>query len=119
MDLLQQVVLLLGHHESARLFLALFELHFEGLGVDADPAIRDYLLARRSGDAPGARAGQMGNSLDAGVERQEVVLEVQDLDIRLGQWTTNHVLAIEALLVRDVEILVNRRGRPVAGTRRL
>lgn len=39
MYLLQEVVLLLTHHQLPCLFLALLELVLEGLGVDAHPTI--------------------------------------------------------------------------------
>ena len=53
--LLQQVVLLVTHHQVVAavscLFFALLKLVFERLGVDSDPTVTDDLLARARGNA--------------------------------------------------------------------
>ena len=54
-NLLQQVVLLMTHHQVvaavACLFFALLKLVFERLGIDPDPTITDDLLTRTRGNA--------------------------------------------------------------------
>lgn len=105
--LLEQVVLLLTHQQLPSFLLALLQLVLEGLGVNANTSVGHDLLACVGGDADPYAC--LAHSLDARVEREQVVLQVYDLDVWLRQWATHHVLLVEAPLVGNVEIFVDRR----------
>ena len=79
--LLEQVVLLLAHHQLPSFLLPLLQLVLEGLSVDAHASVRHDLLARVGGDADSYAA--LVYALDARVEGEQVVLQVYDLDVRL------------------------------------
>ena len=110
--LLEQVVLLLTHHQLPSFLLPLLQLVLERLGVDTHTSIRHDLLAcvRSYADSHATLA----HALDARVEREQVVLQVYDLDVRLGKWPAHHVLFVKAPLVGDVVVLVDR-GRHAGG----
>ena len=110
--LLEQVVLLLTHHQLPSFLLPLFQLVFEGLGIDAHTSIRHDLLACVRGNADSHTS--LAHALDARVEREQVVLQVYDLDVWLWKWPAHHVLFVKAPLVGDVVVLVDR-GRHAGG----
>ena len=76
--LLQQVVLLVTHHQVvatvACLFFALLKLVFERLGVDSDSTVTDDLLPRAGGNATihacSRPAPELTDSLKPRVKRQ-------------------------------------------------
>ena len=110
--LLEQVVLLLTHHQLPSFLLPLLQLVFEGLGIDAHASVRHDLLARVRGDADSHAT--LAHALDARVEREQVVLQVYDLDVRLWKRPAHHVLFVKAPLVGNVVVFVDR-GRHAGG----
>ena len=107
MDLLQQVVLLLTHHQLSSFLLPLLELVLEGLCVDADATVGHDLLASVGGDAY-SDATRVG-SLHARVEGQQIVLEVDDFYVWLREWPAHHILFIQAPLVGNILVFDDRR----------
>jgi hypothetical protein len=79
-DLLQQVVLVLTHHDLAFL-LSLLKLVFKRLSVDSHPSICHYLLPCVAGDA---RTDTELHRSDTDIQREQVVLQVDDLHVWLG-----------------------------------
>ena len=111
--LLEQVVLLLTHHQLPSFLLPLLQLVFEGLGIDAHTSIRHDLLARVRGYANSHAT--LAYTLDARVEREQIVLEVYDLHVWLRKRPAHHVLLVQAPLVGDVMVFIDC-GRHAGGS---
>ena len=100
-NLLKKVVLLLAHHLVAScLLFASFQLVLETLCIDSDPRVANDLLSCISCDSTTTSCSQLTHPLQAWIERQQVVLQVYYLHIRFRQGSWDHVVDVQAFLVR-------------------
>jgi len=91
LDLLQKVVLLLTHYHLTSIFFTLLELILQGLRIDAHAPIRHDLLSSIRCD-PNAGDPDPDTAMDTRVKGKQVVLQVDDLHVWLGQRPADHIL---------------------------
>ena len=85
------------------------------MGIDAYSTVTDYLLAsaRSNGTAtPSDATDKLADTLKPGVKWQQVVLQVYNLHVWLGQRAA--LLLMKCSLIRHVLILVESAAQAVA-----
>lgn len=93
----------------------MLQLVLERLGIDTHTAVTDDLLARARGNGtvtPSDATDELADTLQPRVKRQQVVLQVDNLHVRLGQRAA--LLLMECPLVRHVLIFVEGAAQAVA-----
>ena len=85
------------------------------MGIDAYSTVTDYLLAGARGNGtatPSNATDKLADTLKPGVKWQQVVLQVYDLHVWLGQRAA--LLLMKCSLIRHVLILVESAAQAVA-----